>query len=88
VTSILGGNVDMVIRLPSAIMPQVAAGKSWRSPRPGRSGPTSQDMRALAVGIDVIGGRKVRDAGAEARRAVVQKLTAALREASRTSSSS
>jgi len=85
VTSILGGNVDMVIGLPSAIMPQVAAGKlvALASTGPARTD-VLKDMPTLREsGIDVIDVTKF---GMFAPKgtppAVVQKLTAALREAS------
>jgi tripartite-type tricarboxylate transporter receptor subunit TctC len=85
VTSILGGNVDTVIGLPSAIMPQVAAGKLVAL---ASTGPTRtdilKDMPTLReAGIDVIDVTKFGMLAPKGTPpAVVQKFTAALREAS------
>ncbi len=85
VTSILGGNVDMVIGLPSAIMPQVAAGKlvALASTGPQRTD-ILKDMPTLREsGIDVVDVTKFGMLAPKGTPpAVVQKLTAALREAS------
>jgi tripartite-type tricarboxylate transporter receptor subunit TctC len=84
VTSILGGNVDMVIGLPSAIMPQVVTGKLVAL---ASTGPSQIELlkgipTLKESGIDVIDVTKF---GMLAPKgispAVAQKLTAALREA-------
>jgi tripartite-type tricarboxylate transporter receptor subunit TctC len=84
VTSILGGNVDMVIGLPSAIMPQVATGKLVAL---ASTGPSQIELlkgipTLKESGIDVVDVTKF---GMLAPKgippAVAQKLTAALREA-------
>ncbi len=84
VTSILGGNVDIVIGLPSAIMPQVAAGKlvALASTGPERID-ILKDMPTLREsGIDVVDVTKFGMLAPKGTPpAVAQKLTAALREA-------
>ncbi len=84
VTSILGGNVNMVIGLPSAIMPHVAGGKLVAL---ASTGPTRidllNDMPTLKEsGIDVVDVTKFGMLAPKGTPpAVAQKLTAAMREA-------
>ena len=85
VASILGGNVDTVIGLPSAIMPQVAAGKLVAL---ASTGPAQIDLlkdipTLKESGIDVVDVTKFGMLAPKGTPpALVQKLTAALREAS------
>jgi len=84
VTSILGGNVDIVIGLPSAIMPQVVTGKlvALASTGPAQIELLKGIPTLKESGIDVVDVTKF---GMLAPKgippAVAQKLTAALREA-------
>jgi tripartite-type tricarboxylate transporter receptor subunit TctC len=84
VASILGGNVDMVIGLPSAIMPHVAGGRLVAL---ASTGPTQIDLlkgipTLKESGIDVIDVTKFGMLAPKGTPpAVAEKLTAALREA-------
>lgn len=84
VTSILGGNVDIVIGLPSAIMPHVAGGKlvALASTGPSRID-LLQDIPTLREsGIEVVDVTKFGMLAPKGTPpAVVQKLAVALREA-------
>jgi len=84
VTSILGGNVDTVIGLPSAIMPQVAAGKlvALASTGPAQIELLKGIPTLKESGIDVVDVTKFGMLAPKGTPpAVTEKLAAALREA-------